>query len=166
MSVNHEIQLSSDPDIDQEKLGYAPEKLEGIDRVAANAVEVLKEAMGGSRRVGISETDRGLQGIVEAPVPDGNVAGFFEGDKKLDRIVLSLSGENGKEHIITIDKPESGSPMLYLDGTPANAEDLPSVAAVIEQIKVERQAIQSNETPESAPIDQGNTLDPSDARLA
>lgn len=134
-----------------ERPEYAPEKLEGVDQAAAGAVSVLEEAINGERHIAVSETERGLRGVVEASVPGGRVRGLFA-NQQLDQIEIALQSEDGNEHVVRIDKPESGSPMLYLDGVPANAEDMPSVAAVIDQIKAEREALQQVDNQENDPI--------------
>lgn len=122
---------TNDPD-------YAPEKLEGINEAAASAVYVLSDAIKGNRHHGIAETSKGLRGIVEGSIPGGKVEGLFDGST-LEDINITLHGEDG-EHVVRIEKPESGRPMIYLDDIPATAEDMPSVVGVIEQIKAEREA--------------------------
>lgn len=151
MPTNHEILSIQNSEQDTENSEYIPNKLEGIDQAASGAAAVLEDAIDGNRKIGVSETDRGLRGIVEAPVPGGSITGLFDG-QSLDQITIAINGEDGQEHVVRIDKPESVNPMLFLDDTPATAEDLPSVVAVIEQIKAEREALkQSGEQAKTQP---------------
>lgn len=146
MIAHHETyRLSeSNPDLENKHEDeYQPEKLEGVDKAAAGALNVIEEAIKGERHVGVSDTERGLRGIVDAPVPGGYVIGLFD-NAQLDQIEITLDGESGDGHTVRIDKPESGSPVIYLDGVPAIAEDMPSIVTVIEQINTEREAIQQN----------------------
>lgn len=114
---------------------YAPEKLQGIDQAAAGAIYILKD---GNGRKGVSETDKGLREVTTGSIPGGNVEGQAEHGVLKD-IYINLQGEDG-EHTVQIENPESSHPIIYLDGQPATAEDMPSVVGVIEQIKAERQA--------------------------
>lgn len=140
MNSRYETELSTSPDHQDntESLdsNYGPEDLENIDRAVAVAIGIIQEAMRGDRRMDTSETGRGLRGFVDANVPGGNIKGFFEGIS-LDLVTISLEGDDGKEHPLTINKPESNTPTIYLDGQSASGEALPSVVSVLEQIKAE-----------------------------
>lgn len=114
---------------------YAPEKLEGIDQAAAGAVYILKD---GNGRKGVAETSKGLREVTTGSIPGGDVEGQAEHGVLKD-IYINLQGEDG-EHTVQIENPEASHPIIYLDGQPATAEDMPSVVGVIEQIKAERQA--------------------------
>lgn len=160
MPANQESFPSQNTEADDQNQEYSPDKLEGVDEAAASATSVLESSIEGKRHIGVSDTERGLRGIVEAPTPGGSVTGLFDGNK-LDQIKITLHSEDGTEHIVEIDKPESETPRINLDNTPATAVDMPSVVAVINQIKADRKAMQENdeEQPESEDIEERGDKD-------
>lgn len=154
------LQRESDPDMtdnqndETEHLAedYSPDDLEGIATAADRAASIIKLAIeNGIVNQHVTETDRGLRGIVEASIADGKVVALFAGSK-LDQIDIILDN-NGEQtgsdggHDVRISQPESGNPRIYLDGVPVDASQIPNVYSMLEFIKAETENIDSVSEP-------------------
>ncbi len=124
-----------------EAIKYSPDELEQITSASHGAEDVLERAISaGEPSHKVVETDGGIKGFVEAGIPGGRVEATFDGTGESARLeeVNMILGDDGESHEVGIQFKESGEALIFVDGEPVKPEEVPAVAAVIEQLKVEQ----------------------------
>lgn len=138
MSRSPELTLTPNPEA--EKPEYSPEDLENMAAASHAAEDILVSAIKDNRvNQRVTETDKGLRGIVEGRFSDGIVTGLFAGSELSEVHIEVDTSESGETHMIRIEHPESPPQQIFLDDQPANPQDLPGVYQFLEAIRAERE---------------------------
>ncbi|HEY1085971.1 MAG TPA: hypothetical protein VGE34_04585 [Candidatus Saccharimonadales bacterium] len=140
-----ELELQENKDAQDLAPRYSTEELGNIENAATSTENILENALkNGEPRSSVTETDRGVKGVIDTSVPGGSMEATFNGigeDAELEEIDIMLEEDSdGMTHDIAVKHMDMPPPEIFVDGALVQPQDIPAVEAVIEQIQQEQEA--------------------------